>query len=186
MIRDPVKHTEQRVSDNGRALVDSSIVNKSHIINHYCAECYALIINQQATAANDCIGYMKNTSTTDLVINKAILYSTTASIVTIKIGDTGTPSSTTVITPVNCNAGSGNDADGTFYKGAELDAGSALTGGSDLHYVRCKASEEGVAEFKSGIIIPKNKVATFYVNHNSSAVVLELWFDYHNKPLGCS
>lgn len=182
--RDPITQTGQRVSENGRAAVDACSMHKSHFVNHFCEECYTLIISQQATAANDCIGYIKNTSATDLVINEARLYSTAASTITVTVDDTGTPNSPTTITPVNCNVGSGNDADGTFYKGADLDDGN-LTGGNDLHYVRCKASEEGIREFKSGIIVPKNKTVTFYVSQNSAAVVLEIEFDYHDKPLGC-
>lgn len=184
IIRDPLSQEGARVTDEGKLTTEATCVPQSHYVNHHEEEYYTLTISQQATAADDCIGYIKNNGGKDLVLESFYLYSTTATLLTVKVGDAGTPNSPTVITPVNCHAGSGNAAEGTFYKGADLDnAGANLAGGVDvLPSLSCEAGKGVWYEFLPTIILPKNKTATFYVNHNTSAVIIVVGMNYHSEP----
>lgn len=170
------------VNSSNRLGVEATINSRSHHINHVQQQYYTLRINATATAADDCIGYMKNNDPVDMLIDCFYLYSTTATILTVKVGDLGTPASPTAIVPTNCNAGSGNVADGFFYQGVELDAGGVLSGGNIVITHDVDGTTFGkclILPFT--LILPKNKVATFYTNQNSTPTFIEVGFGYHPK-----
>jgi len=168
------------VNSDNRLGISAVIDNRAHHVNHIDKEYYTLTINQQATAANDCIGYIKNDNDTDLVIDSIYLYSAAGTLLTINTNDTGTPNSPTTITPVNCNAGAGNTADATCYQGADLDnGGSSLSGGSAVLNWHAPAGEGRLLDFTSSIIMPKNTTATFWVNQNTASVVVGLGMGFH-------
>ena len=170
------------VTEENRLKTDTISETLAHHVNKHESDYYTLTISQQATAADDCIGYIKNTDDKDLHINSVYLYSTAATLLTIKLSDEGTPDTPTTLTPVNCHAGSNKTASGTFNQGAELDKSSALRSGSTAlnWYQDSATSGHGeLLDFYPMLIIPKNSTCTFYVNQNSAAVVVGLGMFYH-------
>ena len=170
------------VNSDNRVGTTAVTDSRAHHINHIESEYYTLTINQQATAADDCIGYVQNTDEKDLSIDSIYLYSASGTLLTVNFGDTGTPNSPTTITPVNCNAGAGNLADATCYQGADLDnGGSSLSGGSAVINWHAPAGEGKLLDFTPSLIIPKNLTATFWVNQNTASVVVELGMGFHSN-----
>ena len=143
-------------------------------MEHHCnqehGDAYSIPFSQSPTAADDCIFYMKNTSDTDMVIEGITLGATdtgVADTIYFKLGDSGTRSGETDLTPVNLNTGSGKSADGDFEQGADLTAGT-LTGGTEFE--RLTVGNGATADlisrnfnFPQDVIIPKNGVFTIYI-----------------------
>ena len=168
------------VNSDNRLNVTAIVDRRAHHVNHLDQEYYTLTINQQSTAADDCIGYIKNTSDNHMSIDSLYLYSASGTLLTVNLGDTGTPNSPTTITPVNCNAGAGNLADATCYKGADLDnAGSSLAGGLAVIHLHTPAGEGRLLESLPSLIVPKNLTATFWVNQNGAAVIIDVGMGFH-------
>jgi len=144
---------------------------------------YQVLFSQSPTAGDDCIFYMVNSSQTMNLIAEGIwLYVSAAGEVSVKLGAKGTRNSATALTPVNCNAGSGNSADGTFEKGADLDGGSAtLTGGSIVSmYKFSAATDTKYFNFEQDIIVPQNQTLTLWCSSASPTVTGHLVFNYHS------
>ncbi len=179
-LKDPRTGDAVYVNKEHMLLVTSVTQPSNEHINGDEGEYYSVIIDKTATAADDCIGYCKNLSDQDLIIDSVSIYSATATAMTIKLGDTGTANAPTTLTPVNMHAGSGNAADATWYEGVELDMGGALAGGSLLGPIRAVVTTQRDYTYTAGVIVPKNQVATFYVDQNANAVQICVYFGFHN------
>jgi len=141
---------------------------------------YHLPFDQAPTAGGDCIIYIENSDDEDMCIEGIWLSPSGATEIYFQLGDTGTRNAATGVVPVNCNAGSGNTADGTFEVGADLDGGAAtLAGGTEIErYVYRAAADSAYRNFEQDIFIPKNSTLTIW----SSAIVTingTLVFNYH-------
>jgi len=167
------------VDSENRLRVRSDSIRFATHVNETEGEYYTLTISNTATAADDCIGYVKNTASKDLHIESIFLFSAAATLLSIKLKDTGTPDTPATLTPVNCNSGSNNEADGTFYSGVELDKAGALSGGVTVLNWYTGASDGKLLDFFPHVIVVSNGVATFYVNQNTQAVIIGLGMYYH-------
>jgi len=96
----------------------------------------------------------------------------------VKLGDSGTPVGGTSVTPVNRNAGSGNEADVTAQQGVDI---TGLSGGSVVAgaFVQGGANSMKVS-IRSGLILPKNKVLTLYVVTGTAAVMVGVSANFHS------
>ncbi len=167
------------ITDEGRLMGQVVSTTVAHHTNHHEGEYYTLTIQQTATSPNYCIGYMKNDNTVDMIVESIYLYCAGSALVTIKGNDTGTPATATTLTPANCNLGSANAAQGTFYKGAHLGSGD-LAGGTDLlNWYTSGSNMSPLLLFHPGVIVPKNKTVTFYVGQSSASVIIGVGFYYH-------
>jgi len=133
---------------------------------------YSLLISKTPTGAGDCFCYMKNNDERDMVLSSIKLYVATSETISIKLGDSGTPSGGSDATPVNRKAGCGNVADITCETGVDI---TGLSGGSEVENFFIKGAETSRRiEWLSGIIVPKNHTMTLYVGTGAIAVKLTL------------
>lgn len=171
-----------KVDSENRLFSDCITRSAERHANEDHGEAYHVLFSQSPTANDDCIFYMTNNSETrNLIVEGIWLYVSAASTVTIKLGDKGTRGSATTLTPVNCNAGSGNTADGTFEKGADLESGT-LTGGSTVEmYTFTAAATSKFFNFEQDIILPKNQTLTIYSSLSTATVTGTVVFNCHEK-----
>jgi hypothetical protein len=147
--------------------------------NHGTA--YVMYFSQAAAngGANECLGYMKNDSDDDLVIDELGIHITAANTVYVsKVTGTAGGSPTAVV-PVNMNVGSGRTATGTFYKD---DSMSGLTDAGRL--VNCYLAANGylVREPHSTILIQKNSaIGIFVVTQQSQTLNCSVLFHYESS-----
>ena len=167
------------VTEGGRLKTLAVTATTEH---HACEEgqAYHLLFDQAPTAGDDCIIYIHNEDEQDMCIEGIWLSPSGATEIYIQLGDTGTRNAATDVVPVNCNAGSGNTADGTFEVGADLDGGAAtLDGGAEVErHVFRAAANSTYFNFEQDIFIPKNSALTIW----SSAIVTingTIVFNYH-------
>jgi hypothetical protein len=138
---------------------------------------YSLTLSYTPTGAGDCFGYITNNSNVPLIISALMFYAASDEFFLVKLGDEGTASGGASVTPVNRNAGSGNLADVTAEGAVDI---TGLSGGS---VVAGMFKEGGTSstkvEIKSGIIIPKNKTVSFYVETGAIAVRVGVEMYFH-------
>lgn len=101
-----------------------------------------------------------------MFISSIKLFASGAVEVYMKLGDTGTRNGAAILTPVNRNAGSGNEADCTCEQGADLDGGAAtLVGGEEVDRIAVEATKQTLKIcWDSAIIIPKNQTMTLWAS----------------------
>jgi hypothetical protein len=170
------------VNDENRGLTEAVTLTKERHTNEDEGEAYHALFEQSPTANDDCIFYMVNSHTTKTMIVEGIWFSVSAACeVYMQANAKGTRNSATVITPVNCNFGSGNEAEGTFERGADLDGGSAtLTGGTEIErYVFRAASDSSHFNFEQDVIIPRNQTLTIWCDTSTATVNGTVVFNYH-------
>jgi hypothetical protein len=159
-----------KVDKNNRLYTISSVWDNSFYMSLTKKDAYTLSIsNITAAVANNCIGYIKNTSTDKdmIIVHFRHRCETTNTALSIKIKDTGTPANTTIITPVNRNATSTLIATGDFYSGTGI---TGLSGGSTVGSIYSVASQPFEDwEPCSCIILGTNNTMTFYVDNNTAA-----------------
>jgi len=171
-----------KVSAENRLQVEAVTRSSERHANEDEGEAYHLLFSQSPTAGDDCILYISNSSDSmNMVIEGLWLYVSAACEISFKLGTKGTRNSGTSITPVNCNAGSGNSADGTFEYGADLDGGSAtLSGGSTVAlYKFSAATDTKWFNFEQDIVVPKNQTFTLWCSSATPTVTGHVVFNYH-------
>lgn len=178
---------DAQVDSSNRLRVFSTTVTAEHHAAHNRGQAYQLVISQSPTAADDCIFYIQNTSDEDLVIEGmkiGVINCTADDSIYFKLGDSGTRDSATALTPVNVNAGSGNVADGTFEKGADLDGGAAtLTGGTEFDRIVFAGVTDSSSQnynFEMDVILPKNRVLTGWVGGSATGtyyITVNMYFE---------
>jgi len=156
-----------------------------HQSNQEHGEAYAIPFSVSATAADDCIFYLKNTNDTDMVIEGVTIAAHTVTAndsVYFKLGDNGTRDSATDIVPTNLNSGSGNKASGTFEYGVDLTAGT-LDGGTEFERVLITGTTKDSSNFNfsQDVIVPKNGVFTIYIGGSGTGTYfLTVNMHYHD------
>lgn len=171
------------VNDENRALTEAVTLTMERHTNEEEGEAYHALFDQSPTANDDCIFYMVNSHTTKTLILEGIWLSVSAVCeVYFQANAKGTRNSATAVTPVNCNFGSGNAAEGTFEQGVDLDGGSAtLTGGTEFErYVFRAAGDSSHFNFEQDIIIPRNQTFTVWCSSLSATVNGTVVFNYHH------
>ena len=171
------------VTPNHRVTVLAVTTTVEHHANEE-GQAYHLLFDQAPTAGDDCIIYIENTNDVAMCVEGLWLSPSGACEIYCNLGGSGTRNAATDIVPVNCNAGSGRDADGTFEVGADLDGGAAtLTGGEEvIRYIFRAAADSTYFNFEQDIFVPKNSTLTLW----SSAIVTIngiVVFNYHEDTV---
>jgi hypothetical protein len=159
---------------------------ESHV-NHVHGNSYHCVFNQSPTAGDDCFFYMVNNSDDNHVIIEGVyigMKNATAADAEIyfKLGAKGTRGGVTVLTPVNCNTGSGMAAVGTFEKGADLEGGGTLTGGSEIERYVIAGVNDLVSthfNFEQDIILVKNETLTIWATDAGATYYITVVFNFH-------
>jgi hypothetical protein len=146
---------------------------------HNNARAYAMYFSQAEanSAGNECLGYIKNTSDDDLVIDEIAIHSVAADHVYIsKV--TGTAAGGSAITPVNTNVGSGQTATCTTMQHTAI---TGLTDAGRLINFYCAANAFLVREPKSTIVIKKNSAIGVYVTTQQvNTIKCNIWFHFED------
>ncbi len=168
------------VSSENRLLSDCITSTNEHHANEE-GGAYHLLFDQAPTAGDDCIIYMENSDERDMTIEGLYLSVAGACEVYFQLHDNGTRNAAGAVVPANCNAGSGQTADGTFEVGADLDGGAAtLAGGEEVtRYAFIAAAGSSFFNFEQDIILPKNGTMTIWVSA-VQAVTGHVVFNYHD------
>lgn len=167
-----------KVCDENRFLVEAVVTTLEHHSNQDHKEAYHVLFEQTPTAVGDCFFYLKNLSDEDLIIEGLWLRVASNEQIQVKLGDTGTPSGGTTATPVNNNAGSTNEADGTFQKGNDI---TGLSGGSVVEkYWLAAGNESKHFNFEQDIILAKNNVLTLWAVAGAIEIDGTIVFHYHS------
>lgn len=172
-----------KVNDKNHLMVRAISESAEHDTNLRVGRAFTICFNQSPTAGDDCIFYLKNTDTDrNLVVEGLCLGFINATAVDptvyFKLGDQGTADSPTTVTPVNLNTSSAYTLNATCQKGADLDAGSAISGGTEFaRFVFAGSAGQDVSSsymnFPMDIILGPNGSlsmwasdagATYYVN----------------------
>jgi hypothetical protein len=152
--------------------------NRSEWECHNNANSYVMYFSQAAAnaAANEVLGYMKNDSDDDMVVDEFGIHTTAANMIYVsKVTGTAAGSPTAVV-PVNMNVGSGKTATGTFYKD---DAMSGLTDGGRLVNIYLATNGYLVRTPMSTIIIKKNSaIGVFVATQAAQTVTCSILFHY--------
>lgn len=147
---------------------------------HNNGTAYVMYFSQAAAngAANEVLGYIKNDSDDDLIIDEIGLHITAANTVYVsKVTGTAGGSPTT-LTPVNMNVGSGRTATGTFYKD---DSMSGLTDAGRLINCYLAANAYLVRTPISSILIQKNSAIGIFVT-TQQVQTLNCSVVFHYEP----
>ena len=190
MLIDDGKGTGHKAAvDNENMLkVHSVSQTVEHHVNEEHGNAYHCVFSQSPPAADDCIFYMINNSDDhDLVVEGVCLGFKNADgddpEIYLEISNTGTRNNATALTPTNCNAGSGQAADGTFEKGADLDGGAAtLTGGTVIErylFANVQNQNSTLFNFEQDIILPKNKTLTIWANDAQATYYVTVILNFH-------
>ena len=163
------------VSSKNRMLTDCITYSAEHHANHE-GNAYNMLFEITPTGAGDCFLYLKNSSTTDLIIEGLWLRVASAEQVIMKLGDVGTPLGGSSVVPANVNAGSNSVALGTFQTGADI---TALSGGININKGWVENTATAFFNFEQDIIIPENLVYTLYAATGAIALAGTLVFHYH-------
>ncbi len=177
------------VSSENRLFTSTVQSSIEHHVNHTEGLAFNIVFSQSPTAADDCIFYMLNSDDKDMCVEGITLGVTDCTAdetLYFKVGDSGTRNGANTVTPVNLNAGSGNNADGTFEYGADLDGGSAtLAGGSEfkrLVFAGVTDSSSKYYNFESDLILPKNRALTIWVGGSAAGTYyITVHMNYHAK-----
>ena len=159
---------------------------ESHV-NHVHGSSYHCVFNQSPTAGDDCFFYMVNNSDENHIIIEGVYIGVQGATaddaeVYFKLGAKGTRGSATALTPVNCNTGSGRAADGTFEKGADLEGGGTLTGGSEIERYVFAGVQDQVSKhfnFEQDIILVKNETLTIWATDAGATYYITVVFNFH-------
>ena len=166
------------VDSENRLVVAATMQTREHEVCHHNGQSYSFGVDVTPTGAGDCFLYLKNDSDTDMIISEFMLRAAADETIQFKLGDSGTPIGGTTGTPVNRNAGSGNEADATALYGVDI---TGLSGGNNVMGMFLKGGETSVRVAPlSGFIVPKNKVITGYVATGGIAVTIGMGISYHD------
>lgn len=164
------------VNEHNQLVVHSITVPHALYTNVHNGDAYNTLINQTPSGIGSCFFYIKNNSDDDLVLTSISLYAASATGISIKIGDVGTPVGGTVNTPANLNAGGNAVADITCLEGSEI---TGLSGGVTVHDFRVTEAQNRWILSDIGIVIPKNKTLALYAATGGVDVRVVLGFYFH-------
>jgi hypothetical protein len=166
-----------KVDASNRLFVYAISESLEHHANIIHGQSYNLLFSQTPGGPGDCFVYMKNLSDDDIILEGITLYVPTDETIEIKVGDVGTPLNGSDLAPVNLNAGSNNEAEGTFQGGNNI---TGLAGGASLFkFFIDGGGSSDFFNFDQDIILPKNRVLTLYSTNGSIQIDGFLSFFYH-------
>jgi len=166
-----------KIDSHNRLRTYSVIENEASYIAEEHQQAYNWIINVTPAGAGDVFGYMKNTFKNVLVISEIKIYVATNESIQIKFDDVGTPVGGSTSTPTNMYAKSGNTADGIFQTGTNI---TGLSGGYVVEHLFIDGGTNMQSyTWCSGLLLPKNGIATFYAITGGIAINMSICFHYH-------
>ncbi len=166
------------VDDHNRLSTLAITSTMEQHVNHQDGEAYTAMFSATPTGPGDCFGYIKNNSETDMLVSTAMLRCASDETIQFKLGDSGTPVGGNTITLVNRNAGSGKSADVTALQGVDI---TGLSGGGVAAGAFVKGGESSLQiNISTALIIPKNKVISFYVATGTAAVMVGVEMHFHS------
>ena len=157
-----------------------------HATNHHdglafniCSEITPVPPDPSAGDYRSCIFYIKNTSEIDMTIEgiDIRLGGTGEEDVIEVVGrDSGSPLGGITVIPANLNLGSGNPAEGVFLQGSNI---TGIDGGECLQRIWIKSNGTNSYNFNQDIIVPKNRIVTFYSRNSVAELDITISFNYH-------
>jgi len=164
------------VNSDNRLEVDSVSRSHEHFANQEKGTAYSAVIQQTPTGASDVFLFIKNNDERDMVFEGITVAAATDESILVKLGDTGTTTGGTALTPANLNGGSGNVADGTFETGNDI---TGLTGGITVHRILVDGGTGSEHfRFTQDLILPKNKTLTLTAESGSILLDCVLAFNF--------
>jgi len=136
-----------------------------------------------ATAADDCIFYIKNTDDLPMILEGLDLYVSNDCDVYLKLGGSGTTAAGTVVTGVPLNAGSGEVADVTCLYSEDVESGGTFTGAIECNrycYESGTVVDTHNINFPMDIVIPKNQVFSIWTDTPSVVITGTLYGFFHD------
>lgn len=173
ILRDPNTQIGMNINSDNQGEVNGVALEESLFVNKEKQESYSAVIAATPTGAGDCFFYMTNENDLSLIITDIRLQSATAESVQVKLGDSGTVGGThAALTPVNRTSESGKAAQVTTESGVDI---TGFSGGliADLVY---GGATMVIYEWKSGLIVPKNKIISLYAVTGAVAIKATLGF----------
>jgi hypothetical protein len=175
-----------KVDSSGHLTTHSVTTSAERHSNEEHNQAYHVLFNQSPTAADDCFFYMVNNSDNPLAIEGVSIGFKNATAVDaeiyFKLNARGTRNSATALTPANCFASSGNEADGTFEKGADLDGGAAtLTGGTEIERYLFANTQDQITKhfnFEQDLILTKNETLTIWATDAGATYYMTVVFNF--------
>jgi len=166
------------VSDNNMLTTLAITSSLEHYTNHTKGKAFNLLFGATPASTGDCFLYIKNSSDIDLIAKGFSLKLAASEYIDVKLGDIGTPSGGTDITPVNLNSGSGVNATGTFQNGADI---ISLSGGATIErYYHLSSVASLYRNFEQDVVLKKNGVLTMYAQTGGTVLAGTLVFNYHD------
>ena len=173
ILRDPRSGIGQSVSVGGMAMARTVSQEIVEYANRQDEQSFSAVISETPTGAGDCFFYIKNDNDLIMEVTSLKLYSASAEIVQVKLGDAGTVGGThAALTPVNRNAGSGKSAEATCESGVDI---TGLSGGSVVDELTSGATMYRW-EWRSGLILSKNRILSLYAVTGAVAIRATLGF----------
>jgi len=168
-----------RVNDDNELEVRATTVSRAEWENHNNQRAFSMFFSQAAanSAANECLGYLKNTDDGDLIINEIAIHATAADIIYVaKV--TGTAAAGSSITPVNMHIGSGKTASVTTMQHTAI---TGLTNAGRLLSFYMAANAFIVRSPKATIVLEKNSAIGIYTTTNQANTLnVNLHFHFEN------
>jgi hypothetical protein len=165
------------VNSSNELEVRATIVGRAEWENHNKARAFVMYFSQASAdaAANEIVGYIKNTSDLDMVIDRLSFHAVLADTIYVsKV--TGTAAGGTAVVPTNANVGSGETATGTFSKAT---AHTGLTDAGRLVSVYLAAQGWQQIEPIATIVIKKNSAIGIFVTADATQTLnCTVWFHY--------
>ncbi len=163
------------VSNNQRLDVSARSASRQYYESRDEGQVYSVISVDATAVANEETAYLQNTSTTkDLIIDKIVISVDTNSLWRVK-HVTGTAAGGSVLTPVNLNKASSNDAD-TIVRGDGAVTG--LTDDGDITLVRIGANAHDELAFEEALRLGQNDAIAVECETNSAVeIVVSFHFD---------
>ena len=171
------KGVSAEVSSSGMLKVCAVSSSIEHYVNHHYRKAFMTTFETSASSSDNCVFYIKNTDNIPLIIEGFWIYVDQACDMYMKINDSGTPTNTTSVTPINLNTSSGLDAKCDVYKGNDI---TGLSGGSEFcRFVFIEETKTEYYNFDQDLIIGENDTFTIYLD-TTATINFNIPFNFHN------
>jgi len=174
-IDDGGKNGSVTVSNTQRLDVSSRIASRQYYESRDEGQVYTVISVDATAVANEESIYVQNTSTSkDMVIDKIIISTDTASLWRIKFV-TGTATGSSVLTPVNLNKGSSNSAQATCRGDGAV---GNITDDGDIGLIRVEAASHDEIDFNEALRLGQDDAIAVECETNAAVeIVVQFHFD---------
>jgi len=171
------------VTPGGKARTYTITESEEHHANESDGLAFTWQFSDDADANDDCIFYIKNTDSLELMLEGIDLYVTSDAEVYLKVGGTGTTAAGTAVTGTNLNPGkSGNDADVTAIHDGDIEAGGSFTGAIECNrykYTEGTTYDTHHINFPMDIVITKNQVFSIWCSAAGVVIIATLYGYFH-------